>query len=230
MTRRTLLFAILFSMQLGHSQILISLLFGDKLNTPRSEFGLDGGMNFSNISNLEQSKSNMGLNLGFYFDYKLKNPSWMLNTGVIVKSSMGASKLAVYPLENANLDASFAGGTVSRELRYFNVPILIKYKFDSNIFLKAGPQFGLLHKAFDKFKNEYDDENLKYKYNIKDKIHAVDAGLSIGAGYRLMSGNGINIGVNYYQGLVPIMKGDASPNQFNRSFSITAGIPIGIKK
>lgn len=62
---------------------------------------------------------------------------------------------------------------------------------------------------------------------IRDQIHVIDAGLAIGAGYRLMGGNGMNIGVNYYHGLVSVMKGDASPNQYHRSFYVTAGIPIG---
>ena len=37
----------------------------------------------------------------------------------------------------------------------------------------------------------------------------------------------MNIGVNYYYGLVSVMKGDASPNQNHRSLYLTLGIPIG---
>jgi len=85
----------------------------------------------------------------------------------------------------------------------------------------------LLSKAFDEFKNNYEGEDLVYKNKIRDQIHVIDAGLTIGAGYRLMGGNGMNIGVNYYYGLVTVMKGDSNPNQYNRSFYITVGIPIG---
>lgn len=35
------------------SQVLLSLIFGDKLNSDGVEFGLEGGYNFSNVSNLE---------------------------------------------------------------------------------------------------------------------------------------------------------------------------------
>jgi hypothetical protein len=191
------------------------------------EFGLEGGANFSTISNLEGAKNRTDFNLGFYFDFKLKDPSWMINTGVIVKSSMGANGLPLYSLNNENLDNAFAGGHVDRKINYFNVPIMIKYKFENNIYVKAGTQLGLLGKAFDEFKNNYEGENLEYKNNIRDQIHVIDAGLVLGAGYRLMGGNGMNIGVNYYYGLVTIMKGDSNPNQYNRSFYITAGIPIG---
>ena len=218
---------LLFCMQSVNSQVLISLVFGDKLNSPKIEFGLEGGANFSTISNLEGAKNRTDFNLGFYFDFMLKNPAWAINTGVIVKSSLGANGLPVYSLNNVELDNAFEGGHVDRKINYFNVPIMIKYKFDNNIYVKAGTQLGLLSKANDEFKNDYDGNDLVYKNNIRDKIHVIDAGLAIGAGYRLMGGNGMNLGVNYYYGLVPVMKGDSNPNQYHRSFYVTAGIPIG---
>lgn len=222
-----LLALILSATPAAYSQVLISLIFGDKLNSEYLEFGLDGGINFSNISNIEGTKPNMGFNLGFYFDIgSRKYPSWYINTGVIVKSPMGADNLDVYSLGNEDLDNAFVNGHINREIRYFNVPILLKYKFHNNIFVKAGPQLGLLAKAFDEFIKEIDDEDLRYKNNIRDRIHVIDAGLTLGAGYRLMGGNGMNIGIQYYLGLVPVMKGDG-PKQYNRSLYITAGIPIG---
>jgi hypothetical protein len=66
-----------------------------------------------------------------------------------------------------------------------------------------------------------------YKYNIRDKLHVIDAGIAVGAGYHMNVGNGLNITVQYYYGLVPLMKGDSSPDQYNRSLYVTAGIPIG---
>lgn len=219
--------ALFFCFQSVHSQVLISLVFGDMLNSPKVEFGLEGGANFSTITNLEGANSRTDFNLGFYFDFMLKNPSWAINTGVIVKSTLGANGLPVYSLDNAELDNAFVGGHVDRKINYFNVPIMMKYKFDNHIYVKAGTQLGLLSKAFDEFKNDYGGEDLVYKNKIRDQIHVIDAGLAIGAGYRLMGGNGMNIGVNYYYGLVTVMKGDSNPNQYHRSLYITAGIPIG---
>lgn len=211
----------------ARSQVLISLIFGDKLNSPFLEFGLEGGANFSTISDLESSGTNVGFNLGFYFDFRSKkDPAWMINTGVIVKSPMGAHHIPVYSLNDVNLDNTFADGTVNREIRYFNVPILIKYQFKNNIYLKTGPQFGLLAKAFDEFKKEVDKDDVIYKKNIRDEIRVIDAGVALGAGYHMNVGNGLNVTVQYYYGLVPVMKGDG-PNVYNRSLYVTAGIPIG---
>lgn len=220
--------ALLVFINSARTQVLISILLGDKLNTGKIEFGLDGGANWSTIKNLDGAKSLTGFNLGFYFDFKLKNPSWMLNTGVIVKSNMGADELPVYSVGNPNLDNAFTGGKVTRKINYFNVPIMMKYSFKNHIYLKAGTQLGLRYKAFDEFKNSLNEEDdLEYKLEIKDQFHPLDAGLAIGAGYRLMKGNGMNIGVQYYIGLIDIKVDDSSPSQFNRVLYLTAGIPIG---
>jgi len=228
MKKYFLVMGLLFLVSIARTQVLISILLGDKLNSGKIEFGLDGGANWSTIKNIDGAKSLTGFNLGFYFDFKLKNPSWMLNTGVIVKSNMGADELPVYSLGNPDLDNAFSGGKISRKINYFNVPIMMKYTFSNHIYLKAGTQLGLRYKAFDEFKNSInDEEDLKYKVDIKDKFHAIDAGLAFGAGYRLMKGNGMNIGLQYYWGLIDIRVDDSSPDQFNRTLYLTVGIPIG---
>jgi hypothetical protein len=88
----------------ANSQVLISLLLGDKLNTEKLKFGLDGGVNFSNISNIDPSKYRPNFNLGFYFDFLLKKDrNWYVHTGVLVKSSMGARGIDSYILMPASI-------------------------------------------------------------------------------------------------------------------------------
>ena len=228
MKRYLLISGLLFSGYASNSQVLISILFGDKLNSGKVEFGLQGGLNWSTIKNLEGAKSLTGFNLGFYFDIKLKNPSWMINTGVIVKSPMGANELPLYSLNDSYLDSSFTGGTVKRKLRYFNVPVMLKYKFRNNLFVKGGVQLGLLSKAFDEFKNSVNEkDDLEHKVKIKDDFHPLDAGLALGVGYRFFKGNGMNLDLQYYYGLIDIVIDDTGPGQFNRVLYLTLGIPIG---
>jgi hypothetical protein len=212
----------------GKSQVLISLLLGDKLNTGKIEFGLDGGLTMSDIHGLDNAKILKGFNLGFYFDIKMKNPNWMLNTGVLVKSPLGAKGLPVYSLNNPELDEAFAGGSVKTKLRYFNVPVMMKYQFKNHIYIKSGIQLGLLHKAFDEFTNSIAASNdLTYDLKRKDQYHPLDAGLAFGLGYRLMGGNGMNLGIQYYLGLVDVLIDDNSAGQMNRAWYLNIGIPIG---
>jgi hypothetical protein len=228
MKKILLMVGLLFAFYNGRTQVIISLIFGDKLNSDKLEFGLDGGLNWSTIHGLPEAKGLTGFNLGFYFDIKLKNPVWMVNTGVIVKSPMGAGDLPVYSLNNAPLDSAFVGGSVTRKIRYFNVPVMMKYQFNNHIYAKAGIQLGLRAKAFDEFTNEVKDkDDLTYQLKTKDNYHPLDGGLAFGLGYRLMKGNGMNIGLQYYLGLIDIVVDDSSPNQFNRVLYLTVGIPIG---
>ncbi len=225
-----LLFLILVGgTQAALSQVIVSLVLGDKLNTGKIEFGLDGGLNLSDQTGRSGSGMLTTFNLGFYFDIKLKN-SWMVHTGVIVKSNMGAGNLSVYPLGSPDLDNAFAGGSVERKLNYFNVPVFLKYNFRNHFYVEAGPQFGLLYNAYDEFTNNVQGGDVTYEKNIRENYHPLDAGMVAGIGYRLMGGNGMNLGVRYYYGLVDVVIDDSGADVFNRSLYVTVGIPIGVGK
>jgi hypothetical protein len=228
--RRTLICAVVSGCLIvpltGHGQVIISLLLGDKLNSGQVEFGLDGGLSVISQAGTGGSTRNT-FNLGFYFDIKMKS-SWMIHTGVIVKSTMGGGEIPVYALGDAQLDGLFANGHVERTMNYFNVPIFIKYNFKNNMFLEAGPMLGLKYGAKDKFIAIVNGDELTYEVDVNNKFKALDAGLSGGIGYRLMHGNGMNLGVRYYHGLVNVSK--EGGELFNRCWYLTVGIPIGAGK
>ena len=227
---RKILFVAVFFLISGaaNAQVLIALVFGDALNTGKVEFGLDGGVDLVSIAGADQARNMWTWNLGFYFDIKLPDSAWMIHTGVIVKSTMGTENLPVYPLEDDDLNAAFSGGSVATRLQYFNVPIMIKYKLNRQFFIEGGPMLGLLYKASDEFTNTVKEKNdLTYEVDTKKAYHPLDAGIMIGAGYRLMGGNGMNLGIRYYYGLVDIRIDDSTPNQYNRALYFSVGIPIG---
>jgi hypothetical protein len=212
-------------------QVLIALLFGDALNTGKIEFGLDGGLNLVTMSGIDHTKMVTTWNLGFYFDVKLPDSSWMIHTGVIVKSTMGTKNVPLYPTGDGNLDAALSGGSVTTSLNYFNVPIMVKHKFPNNFFVEGGAMLGLLYGATDEFINTVEKEDdLTYERNVRSAYHPLDAGMIVGVGYRLLSGNGINLGVRYYYGLVDVYIDDSTPSQYNQSLYFTVGIPIGAGK
>lgn len=237
-TRPTKLVTLLFFLALvgisssAQSQILISLLLGDKLNSPNLEFGVEGGFNRSWLSGIDESKGLGNFHLGFYFDIRMKNDLW-LNTGVRVKSSGGADDLTPYSLDDPELDAVFLDGNVERKLGYWYVPVHLKYRFAENkqFFVMAGGQIGLRNKVSDTFYNSYiDKDDVSFKNNIGDYIKRIDVGLSGGLGYKF-KGSGMNLGLTYYHGLSNIMKStDLEQYNYNSKNSILylyVGIPIG---
>jgi len=226
--RYSLIAAILFFGLTARSQVLISILLGDKLNSGKIEFGLDGGWSLSTLDGAIGADNHSSYNLGFYFDFKMKNPSWMFNTGVRVKSTMGAEGLTVYSLQDPALDSAFQGGSITRKINYFNVPLTMKYIFQNHFYVQAGGQLGLRYKATDVFTNTVQEEDdLTYKAPVKNEYHPLDAGLLAGLGYRLVNGNGMNLGIQYYYGLVDVRIGDNTSDEFNRTWYVNVGIPIG---
>jgi len=215
--------------QKANSQVLISLLLGDKLNSEKLKFGIDGGVNFSTISNIEPSKYKPTFNLGFYFDFLLKkNMNWYVHTGVLVKSTMGARGLDTYILNDASLDTLFQNGNIYRKLSYFNVPILVRYKFKNELFVEAGAMLGLLYKAYDIFYEDINEkEDLSYKYDVRDHYNRIDAGVEAGIGYNVIKGTGYNFGLRYYYGLNGLFKDNSGDPQRNSSFYLFASLPVG---
>jgi hypothetical protein len=218
---------LLFCSYQAQSQVLISLLFGDKLNSPGIEFGLEGGVNFSQISGLESSNRLPSFNLGFYFDIRINDP-WYLYTGVLVKSRLGTNKLSDADLDFLGVDTYQAAGDYTQQLNYFIVPVLAKYKLKNNVYFEAGPQFGLMHKSWVEFNSDVDGEDARIRQYNKDMVNKIDAGAAAGMGYQLLKGKGMTLGVKYYQGFVNVYK-DRSGTQ-NSSFFLKANIPIGAAK
>lgn len=232
MKKHLLLLSFLLLSVAAKSQILIALLFGDKLNqNEKIEFGITGGFNLSTINGLAGAKSIIKPTLGFYFDIQMKEGPWFLHTGLFPVSTMGTSELPVYPTSNAALDELLVGGKVKRVFNYFSLPLFAKYKFKNSLYVEGGPQFGLMYNATDKFTNQIvNSKDLKFFNDVGDQYRNLDAGATLGLGYRLAKGNGINIGARYYWGLVNISKDASSPKQYNRSLYLVVGIPVGAGK
>lgn len=209
-------------------QVLISLLFGEALNTDKIEFGLVGGFNRSWIYDLEDSKGLNSFNIGFYFHFMLKNnPNSFLSTGVLVKSNVGASGMPTYPIGEADFDSVFADGELTKQINYFYVPILYQQRFKNRWYLEGGFQLGLRNKAYDIFEIEAFDGDVSYKVDARDDYKHLDAGLMAGVGYKLKKRlKSSAVGINYYYGLMNISN---VPDQKikNSALYVYFKLPIG---
>jgi hypothetical protein len=230
MKKYLLVIAIVLAGITSQSQVLITLLLGDKLNSDGLEFGLEGGMNWTKISGMETSSFARKWNLGFYFDIRLKN-QWYLYTGVLVKSNFGVDKLTDMDLNALgvspymdNNDARIEGD-YSQKINAFMVPALIRYKFKNHIYVEAGPQFSLMYKSWVEFNANVDGKDATFKEYNKDKINKIDAGIMTGIGYKLLKGTGWTLGAKYYYGFVDVFK-DVSGTK-NSSIYLKLEIPIG---
>ena len=232
---------LLGSTQLVQGQVILSILFGDKLNSEKLEFGMNAGFNLTTIRGISEAKGQNNWELGFYFDILLKEKSpWHIATGVYVKSNVGATNIPLdyqgNPVINDTVYNGFvtANGSVEKQFNTFYVPINLRYLSKWGIFIEGGAQVGLVFKTHDIYQAEVNDNPLKYEvtqrmYN-NELYKWIDAGVNGGIGYKFKKGPGMKIGVWYYAGLTNIYKKDVGVKAYNSSLYILATIPIGKKK
>jgi hypothetical protein len=229
------------SVQIAQGQILLSLIFGDKLNSGKVEFGLNGGFNLSYLRGISESKAQNNWELGFYFDILLKEKSpWYLSTGVYIKSNVGGRNVPLDFPGNRQINDSVyngfkaANGTVEKQFNTFYVPFNLRYLSKSGIFVEAGVQAGLVFKTHDIYTAEVNGYDLLY-----DAVKGVrnnglykwfDGGIDGGIGYKSKGSSGWKLGVWYYVGLTNIYKNDLGYKAYNSSLYVLATIPIGKKK
>ena len=225
----TFLLVLISVSHFGQSQVLISLIFGDKLNSDKIEFGLDGGVNYSVMSGFSSGHPLPAFNLGFYFDFLIK-PQWYINTVVLVKSNVGLDFLKEVDVAYLDPTTVFSdSGTYSQKISYFHVPVAIKYRLKNNFYFRIGPQFALRYKGDLRFIGKIDNKSIEIKTDNRDLFHRLEVSAIAGIGYKLKKGEGMNIGVKYMFGLTNILR-DETRSSKNSSFYFYVGIPIGKKK
>jgi len=227
--RIVLLSLILATPATANAQVLISLLFGDALNTEKIEFGLIGGFNQSYIRTISDAEALNNFNIGFSFHILMKKNSY-LSTGVLVKSNVGATGMPTYPIGDQNFDEVYDEGALTKKIPVFYVPILFHQRFNQRWYIELGPQLGLIHQPTDIFDVEDFGGDLTYTTNTRGQYQYFDFGFYGGVGYKLAKKTkSTSLGIGYYLGLVDVSK-DAYPEIKNSSLYVFCKIPIGVGK
>jgi hypothetical protein len=211
----------------GHvrSQILISILFGDALNSEKVEFGLKGGINRSYLHDVPEANGLNNFNLGFYFHLYMKKNAY-LSTGLMVKGTVGASGMNTYTIGNNDFDALMENGSLTKKINYFYLPVMYQQRFNQRWYIEGGIMSGLRTTARDIFSTKVLDGDLEYNLKVSDQYTRLDFGMIGGVGYKFQKrAKSTALGMNYYHGLANVSKIDGSPLK-NSFFNLYVKIPI----
>lgn len=210
------------------AQVIIALVFGEKLNTGKMEFGLVVTPALTNITNIESQFRN-GLNLGLYLNFR-PDKRFFLHVEGIAKGSFGAEDIKPYPTENDTLDNLFASGSIQRKIRAFSLPVLARYRFTELFFAEAGIQANMKLKVKDVFQTEVLDNDLEYTVNVTDQFSWLDFGVTGGLFYKFRNDRkSMGLGVRYFYGLTDIDKFSGG-TQANTAWLLNITIPVGAGK
>lgn len=212
----------------AQSQIIVALLFGDKLNTGKMEFGLVAAPVLTNLTNTD-GQTRSGFNLGLYFNIR-PDKKFFVHLELTAKGSLGAKNIAPYPTGNDSLDNLFKDGSVERIIKAFNVTLMGRYILSQHFYLDAGIQPDLMFKPKDIFKSTVNDNDLEYSVKLNDQITRLDFCVAGGLFYRFRPDRrSMGVGIRYVYGLTDINKMQAG-TQANTAWMATITIPVGAGK
>ena len=212
------------------AQVILGILFGEKLASENFNIGFEIGMNLSTVSDLSGAEVTRGTLLGLFGTWRFSE-HYHLFTGMLALSAKGAKDADAIPLNDPVLDPTIAGRTMERNLGYIDIPVLLQWAQhrDGGVRIGAGPQVGILLSANDRYSAITPQGTaVVIENDIEESIERFDAGVAFDAEYRI-TGLGLAIGLRYYQGLTDLLRG-AGPSLKNQVLSGSGRITLGGRK
>lgn len=157
--------------------------------------GIKGGLNMSTLSDIEDSSTKTGFHFGGYVRFKL--------------GGIGLQPEIYYSGQGSEINAGTVKETI--DMKYVNIPVLLRFNPVPVINLHIGPQFGLLTSASDE------------DGDIKDQLKSSDIAAVVGAGLDLPFG--LNFTVRYVKGLSKINEFGSGSNKGNM-FQVSVGYDL----
>lgn len=158
------------------------------------KFGPKAGLNFANLSGLDNTEMKTGFHVGAVTEIKF-NEKFSIQPEVVY-SAQGAKNTATVPVLGE------VKSTWNND--YINIPIMAKYYIVDGFSVEAGPQVGFLVKSEAKIENG----NSSVKDDTKDDFKSTDFGLGFGLAYDLPVGMFVN--ARYNLGLSDIRNNTSS--------------------
>lgn len=196
------------------------------INAQKTQFGIKGGLNISNQSNIvetlgapQKSSSIIGFNIGGFVEIKISDKI-SVQPELLYSAQGGKSNSVVFLRPNADDPGELFDVEYKSSLSYVNIPVMFKYYVIEKLSLELGPQLGILVSS--KIKQTLTGQTsgqTRSNDNDGDFYNSIDYGINIGAGY-VISKN-ISAEIRYNIGLSDIST-QASNESKNSVFSISA--------
>jgi hypothetical protein len=233
--QRLILISFLFisSISFSYGQAaLIVLILGDKVATEQFHLSIDGALNLSGFSGLEESKMGAGVNFGLGTHIKL-GEKWHLKPEFKPLSRKKATSInTINSVPGVPDEFTITDSKVT--LNYIDVPVFLQYNITPQFYVSAGPQVSFLTSAsqFSTGKLE-DGKESTVKIDTKAFFNTVNFSFPIDAGYTLKlatkrstSTMDINIFARYEYGFLEIFKDPESTTSKISLFQIGLSMPF----
>ena len=151
------------------------------INAQEVKFGAKAGLNLADVTNVTDSKTKVGFNVGALVD-------------IAINEKLHFQPEVLYSTQGTKISTS--GVDFNFNLDYINIPVMAKYYVADKFNIQAGPQLGFLIAAT--------ASNNGNSINVKENFKSFDFGLNFGLGYDI--GTNILLDVRYNLGLAGLSK------------------------
>src|SRR5690606_16637883 len=163
---------------------VLMLFIGTAASSQELDLGVKAGVNFANISDVDNLLSKTGFQAGLF-------------AGIKFTEKAGVQAVVLYSQQGAEVD--FGKFDVS----YINIPIVLKYYLVQGLNVQAGPQFGFV----------LDDDIYNDSFgvhSVEGNAEKSDVSAVVGAGYDFPFG--IRLDARYNFGFTDVLKDGKSKN------------------
>ena len=213
----------------AQGQVLLAILFGDKLSTENFQMGIKLDRAFTTLSEVDGADYRQGWAFGAFGEIKLSD-KWALQPELSMTAPGGAQEFLGSPPGDPNLDEVFENVLVTRKMSYTNLSFLVKYKA-GRFGIGVGPQIGYLRKAEDFYEGKATGVGkFTLTKDVIDDHSRFDFGITANLEYYLApekAMKSMRIHVVPYFGLTDVLDVNSGDAVKNFSIQVGIGIPVG---
>ena len=159
------------------SQVLLVLLFGDKLSNESLQVGIKLDRAFTNLTELEAADVRSGWAFGAFGEVPL-DERWSLQPELTLTTPGGAQTFVGDETGNPTLDGVFSDVSVTRKLAYSNLVLPLKVNL-GRFAVGVGPQISYLRSADDIYEGLVSGEDeFTLESDIVDTLNRWDVGVA----------------------------------------------------
>jgi len=209
-------------------QVLIGYLFGDKLASENFNMGFEIGVNFATLDGMGDADRVRKTVFGLFADWRFSE-HFHFGGALLPFAGRGASGLDPVPTGDPDIDGQTAGGTMSRNLGYLEIPLMLRWapKRQTGFRLGVGTSLGLITGAHDRYESTTAAGTpYTLERDIEDEIGSFDFGVSAEIEWRFPM---LSIAARYTHGLTDLVT-DGATEVRTRTLTGTGRIYLGKKK
>ncbi|NLR91809.1 outer membrane beta-barrel protein [Flammeovirga agarivorans] len=202
----------------GQAAILV-LIFGDKVASENFHLSLDVGANTSFYENAP-GDTQIGWNFGLGTHTKISDKFQLVGEFKMVSDRSRRNTPRILPVPDF-ADTLISKSSTSWDVRYFDIPILVRYSLSDSWHLSTGPQFSFKAKATEITELDLTNGNeATINQNIKDSFRSVNYNWAfevVKSFGKVREGKGLDVRLRYVLGM---------SNVFSDQVSLTSRVDV----